>query len=113
MQKPASARELAVDILDRSKCSVKVGAAIEDSTGILAWGWNSEGFDGFGMCAEQHAIRRANKRRLAGSTIYIASMRARNEKLVPSKPCTNCQKLINKWNLRVVWRDNTGEWVNA
>src|SRR5687768_14972679 len=102
MQKPASASELAIDILERSKCSVKVGAAIEDNNGILAWGWNSEGFDGMGLHAECHAIRRANKRRLAGSTIYVASQRNRNGKAITSKPCPDCQRLIDKWQLRVV-----------
>lgn len=111
MLKPASSQELAVDILERSKCSVQVGAAIEDHHGILSWGWNFVGFDGMGLCAERHAIRRANKKRLAGSTIYIASKRVRNGKMVPSKPCEACQKAINKWQLRVVWRDNDGKWV--
>jgi deoxycytidylate deaminase len=111
MKKPASAKQLAVDILERSHCSVKVGAAIEDSTGILAWGWNSVGFDGFGMHAEAHAILRANKRRLAGATIYVATRRARNAKVLTSKPCPECDKLIRRWNLRVVWRDNNGNWI--
>lgn len=110
MLKPTKAKTLATDILERSKCSVKVGAAIEDNRGILAWGWNSEGFDGYGMCAEAHAIKRANKKRLRGSTIYVAGKRARNGKLVPSRPCIQCQKLVDKWQLKVIWRDNTGDW---
>lgn len=111
MLKPANATELATDILERSKCSIRVGAAIEDGSGILAWGWNSEGFDGYGMCAEAHAIGRANRKRLRGSTIYVAGKRARNGKFVPSRPCVNCQKLINKWQLNVVWRNNNGQWI--
>lgn len=110
MKKPANATDLATDILERSICSIRVGAAIEDASGILAWGWNSEGFDGYGMCAEAHAIRRANRKRLLGSTIYVAGKRSRNGKFVPAKPCPECQKLIDKWELRVVWRDNTGDW---
>jgi deoxycytidylate deaminase len=110
MRKPTSARELAVDILERSKCLVQVGAAIEDRRGIISWGWNSVGFDGMGLHAEAHAILRANKRRLAGATIYIASMRARNNKTVISKPCSDCKRLIDKWNLHVEWRDANGEW---
>jgi cytidine deaminase len=110
MLKPFSAERLAEDILERSKCSVKVGASIQDATGILAWGWNSEGFDGYGLCAEAHAITRANRKRLRGSTIYVAGMRARNGKLVPARPCIDCQKLIDKWQLKVIWRDNDGSW---
>ena len=111
MRKPVDVRKLAVDILDRSTCGVQVGAAIEKSGYILSWGWNSTGFDGFGLHAESHAIMRANKKRLHGATIYVASLRSRNGKMVTSKPCANCQQLIDKWNLRVVWRENTGEWI--
>ncbi len=110
MRKPVSGKDLAIDILTRSPCSVQVGAAIEDGNGIFSWGWNSEGFDGYGLHAEAHAIRRANKRRLVGATIYVASLRKRNTKVVISKPCPACQQLIQKWQLRVVWRDSDGEW---
>ncbi len=101
---------LASDILARSICSVQVGAAIEDKNGIFSWGWNSEG-SGFGLHAEVHAIRRANRTRLRGATIYVASMRRRNSKTVTSKPCPECQKLIDKWGLNVVWRNSDGEWI--
>jgi deoxycytidylate deaminase len=111
MKKPANTRQLAVDILERSECSVQVGAAIADKWGIISWGWNSLGYDGFGLHAEAHAISRANKSRLYGATIYVASKRKRNQKVVISKPCPACQKLINKWELKVVWRDNANEWV--
>jgi deoxycytidylate deaminase len=109
MRKPASAKELAIDILARSNCSVMVGAAIEDHTGIVSWGWNSVG-SGYGLHAEVHAIQRANRRRLAGATLYVASMRARTNKSITSKPCPDCQRLIDKWGLRIVWRDANEEW---
>lgn len=109
MKKPNSAKQLAIDISARSLCSVQVGAAIEDNNGILAWGWNSVG-GGFGMCAERHAILRANKRRLPGARIYIASIRGRNGKVVPSKPCESCQRLIDKFELQVTWRQSNGQW---
>lgn len=111
MKKPKNAYLLAVDILGRSKCLVQVGAAIEDKHGIISWGWNFDGLDGLGCCAEAHAILRANKKRLHGATIYVASLRQRNMKIVKSKPCDKCQQLIKKWNLRAVWRDATGDWV--
>jgi deoxycytidylate deaminase len=109
MRKPATAKELATDILARSSCSVQVGAVIEDGVGILSWGWNSVGA-GYGMHAEAHAILRANRKRLHGSTIYVASVRQRNAKIVISKPCEDCQRLIDKHNLRVIWRGSKGEW---
>lgn len=111
MRKPANVRQLASDILGRSRCSVQVGAAIADNGGIISWGWNSEGFDGMGLHAEAHAILRANRKRLRHATIYIASIRRRNGKLVPSKPCEDCQKLVDKWELRVIWQNNNGEWI--
>jgi deoxycytidylate deaminase len=110
MRKPVSSKELAIDILERSRCSVRVGASIQDGSGILSWGWNSEGFDGMGLHAEAHAILRANKKRLHEATIYVASVRGRNGKFVTSKPCVDCQKLIDKWKLRAVWRGSNGEW---
>lgn len=109
MRKPASARELAVDILTRSSCSVKVGAAIEDNNGIVSWGWNGPA-GGLGIHAEAHAILRSNRKRLSGATIYVASIRGRNGKIILSKPCEDCQRLIDKWNLRTEYRHNDGNW---
>lgn len=111
MRKPAHAYLLAIDILERSKCLVQVGAAIEDKRGIISWGWNFEGLDGMGCCAEAHAIIRANKKRLKGATIYVAGKWNNTGKTVKSKPCNSCQQLINKWNLKVSWRDANGDWV--
>ena len=111
MKKPASPEQLAVDILERSSCSVKVGAAIVDRQGrIISWGWNSVGPTGLGLHSECHAIQRANRTRLAGGTIYVASTRARNRKIVLSKPCPECEKVIVKNKLTAIWRDNVGEW---
>ena len=111
MKKPVNGAELASEILARSSCSVQVGAAIADKRGIFSWGWNSSGPDGYGQCAEQHAIVRANKKRLRGALLYVAGIRQRNGKPVPSKPCPECQKLIDKWDLRVMWRENFEDWV--
>lgn len=107
MIKPDDPRQLAVDILERSACQVKVGSAIADSKGrVISWGWNGPGSDGFGEHAEASAIRRANKRRLAGSTIYVAG---RRHKPIFSRPCYNCEKLIKAWGIaRVVYTDGLG-----
>lgn len=111
MRKPLDGQVLATEILSRSGCSVQVGAAIADKWGIFSWGWNGVG-SGYGQCAERHAVHRANKKRLYGATVYVAGVRKRNGKLVPAKPCEKCQKVIDKWKLQVVWRDNNGEWWN-
>jgi cytidine deaminase len=109
MKKPLDGQVLASEILSRSSCSVQVGAAISDRWGIFSWGWNSVG-DGYGQCAERHAVHRANKKRLYGATIYVAGIRNRNQRFVPAKPCVLCRKVIQKWQLHVMWRDNDGEW---
>lgn len=112
MIKPDDPRELAVDLLARSTCSVQVAAVLADRHGIFAWGWNSVG-SGFGEHAEAAAIRRANKKRLGkGTTIYIASRRTRNKKMVPSKPCPDCWARIESAipSGKVVWRESNGIW---
>lgn len=110
MNKTNGAKQLATEILARSRCSVQVGAAIADDYGIISWGWNGPGFDGFGLHAERHAILRANKRRLPGATIYVASVRGKNGKIVMSKPCPECQQSIDNWGLKVKFRNARGEW---
>lgn len=111
MIKPSDPRQLAVDILLRSTCSVMVGAAITDAFGhITSWGWNSVGA-GFGEHAECSAIRRANKKRLYWGTIYVASQRRRNSKVIMSKPCDDCKRIIVKHRMDVVYRDANGEWI--
>lgn len=109
MLKPRDPRELTEDLLNRSICSVQVAAVLADHGGIFSWGWNSAGL-GLGLHAEVHAIQRANRERLRGATIYVASQRRRNKKVVLSKPCEDCQRLIDKWDLRVFYRLANGEW---
>lgn len=106
MIKPDDPRQLATDILERSICAVRVGAAIADKHGLLSWGWNSSGFDGFGEHAEQAAIRRANKRRLKGATIYVA---ARRNLPITAKPCEVCAMHIKAFGItKVIYRDQEG-----
>lgn len=111
MIKPDDPRQLAVDLLSRSICNVKVAAVIADDHGIFSWGWNNSG-DGFGLHAEDHVIRRANKKRIVWATLYVAGERARNHKPVPSRPCGACESVIKAWGIRTVWyRDGDGKWV--
>lgn len=104
--------QLAVDILKRSICRVQVGAVLADSSGIISWGWNGV-HTGDGIHAEAHAISRTSKKRLGPSTtIYVASVRKANNKVVNSKPCSECSYLIGKHGLKVVYRDASGEWIS-
>lgn len=107
-------RELAVALMSRSRCSVQVGCVIADSRGVFAWGWNSSGPDGFGLCAERHAISRANKRRLNNATYYIAAKRRRHNGPVIAKPCPRCSEAIAAFGCKSIqWRDRTGEWIKS
>jgi deoxycytidylate deaminase len=108
---PNSPEQLALDIMKRSICSVQVGAALQDIDGrIISWGWNSVG-DGFGEHAEAAAIRRANKRRIGYATLYVASQRKRNSKPILSKPCPDCQALLDKYLIDVLYRDAREMWM--
>lgn len=110
MMKPDDPRDLATNLLARSTCSVKVAAVVEDAGGhIISWGWNNVG-KGFGQHAEAHALARANKHRVWYGTIYVASERARNSKTINSKPCEECQQLIDNWHLTAWFRDADGKW---
>lgn len=114
MNTRCSPMDLAIDLIDRSSCNVRVAAVITDRTGrIFSWGWNHAGVDGLGECAEALAIRRANRNRLKGSTIYVAGMRVRNGKFVPSKPCQKCQKLLEAAGIkRVFYLTSTRDWIS-
>jgi deoxycytidylate deaminase len=105
-------KDLSTDILERSICRVQVGAVLLDGAGhILSWGWNSVG-RGFGLCAERHAVGRANRARLDGSTtIYVAAKRKRNGKVVSARPCPKCRAVLDKNVIVVVYRDADGRWV--
>ena len=110
MIKPSDPRDLVVDLIPRSTCCVQVSAVIADNRGIFAWGWNSPG-GGYGEHAEMAAIRRSNKNRLHGATIYVGSVRQRTGKSIKSKPCPDCQYIIDKYELQVVWRNANEEWI--
>jgi deoxycytidylate deaminase len=88
--------DLAAAVATRSTCHVQVGAVIADRQGrIVAWGWNHAGSDGLGMCAERAAIRRANRRRLPGSTLVIVARRRGRE--ICSLPCKHaCARAIQR-----------------
>lgn len=103
--------ELAIDLCYRSSCRIKMAAVITDKNGrIFAWGWNSSG-NGSGMHAEQHAVERANRKRLAGSKITVAGVRSVNHKFVYSKPCEKCLAKILLSGIRhIEFLKKDGEW---
>jgi pyrimidine deaminase RibD-like protein len=107
LKKHNDPRQLAIALLSRSICSIAVSAVLADSYGVHAWGWNSSGLTGYGEHAEAHCLRRANRSRLSGSTMYITSRRARNGKMLNSRPCMECQKLIRCVG-SIVYLDKSG-----
>ena len=96
--------ELAEYVANRSTCHIRVGAILSDKYGVFAWGHNHSG-TGLGMCAERHAISRANKKRLTGSTLTIYSVRNRNGKRLPSFPCDKCWQWVVNFKIgKVVYQ---------
>jgi tRNA(Arg) A34 adenosine deaminase TadA len=103
--------ELVEIILRRSVCRVQMGAVIYDSHGVFAWGWNHAGENGLGEHAEVHAMRRANKRRLAGATLVVAGRYRKSRGIVEAKPCGLCLGMaLDKGLGRVVYRGSDGVW---
>ncbi|MEK7559828.1 MAG: hypothetical protein AAB522_00805 [Patescibacteria group bacterium] len=103
-----------MELCKRPRHRVSMAAVISDNYGIFAWGWNHAGCDGNGVHAEEHALSRANPRRLHGATITIAGIRHRKNGtgFVFSKPCENrCARLIKKFGLKKIeFITKTREW---
>ena len=111
---PSDPRQLVIDLIPRSICSVRVAAVVVDGWGIFGWSWNGVG-DGFGEHAEAACIRRSNKRRLRGSTIYVAAVRMRSTRpcTVTARPCRACEMLLRAYGIdRIVYRNKEGIWVS-
>ncbi|MCY4508608.1 MAG: hypothetical protein OXG35_16875 [Acidobacteria bacterium] len=90
---------IAGKLRERSRCRVKVGAVITDARGaVFAWGWNHPGPDGLGLCAERHALLRANPRRLIGATVHIRGFNGANES--GSTPCRVCHHALTRAGVR-------------
>lgn len=110
MIKPRDPRELAIDLLPRSVCLIKVASVVCDAGGvIISWGWNHSGPTGMGCHAEDHAIHRANLSRLWYGTIYVAGKYSRGT-LVNAKPCRLCRQLSDKFHMDIEYRDKSGKW---
>ena len=109
------ARNLALDLCNRSQCSVQVGAVLSDNHGIFAWGWNHYSFLSAGergVHAEEHAFKRANPKRVRGSTLTIAGIRRKHGKFIFSKPCREiCLPLLMKHGVEYIeYTTKSGEW---
>ena len=93
--------QLSLTLIKRSACRVKVGAVLTDRYGrVFAWGWNHAGSDGLGLCAERHALTRANPKRLAGATIHVRKHNGRQE--ARSQPCALCRDALTRAGVEVV-----------
>ena len=98
--------KLSAQILKRSACRVQVAAVVSDKAGrVFAWGWNHAGSDGRGICAERHALERANPKRLSGAVIHVRGFNGHNESR--SKPCALCQAALARAGVETVhYRDD-------
>lgn len=104
-------KEMIDDLLKRSICMVQVAAIVRDTHGNFGWGWNSVG-RGFGEHAEVAAIRRSNRDRLKGCSLYVKGRRRRNGKVVLSMPCNACKAAIVSAGIKDVWYcTGEGEWL--
>lgn len=83
--------ELAGDLIPRSTHpEFRISAVVFDRKGtIFAWGWNN----GWNH-AEAHALSRANRRRLAGSTILVLGVKKSSRRVFTTKPCEGCERRI-------------------
>lgn len=95
-----------------------MAAVLADGHGIFAWGWNHAGPDGFGTHAEEHALHRANRRRVPGCTAYVAGLRSgaqrsRTRRFVLSRPCADrCLPLLAARGVRrVEFVTSNGSWI--
>ena len=113
MKKDKLPQDLAIDLSGRSSCNVSVAAVIMDKDDrVVSWHWNNSGPDGNGMCAERGAIKRANPKRLPGSTIYVFGRWAHSGNQVTAIPCSECMALIRKHDLHYIWHSTKdGKWA--
>lgn len=102
-------RELCVELLSRSICSVQVAAVLYDRKGILAWGYNHAG-DGFGEHAEAMVLKRANRKRIPHAVLVLAARRRKSRNPVTARPCKKCIPLVSQC-LIVAYRNKEGDWV--
>ncbi len=95
--------EIIFSLIGRSHCGVQMAAVVVDKYGIVSWGWNSANNHGKGEHAEESALRRANRQRLAGATIYVAGRHSKSGNIVHAAPCAErCQHRIIKHRVATI-----------
>lgn len=77
----------------------KTGAVIVDRNGaIVSLGWSHmtdrRMAQYYSMHAELHAILRAEKSRLKGATMYVATIVGKSGNVTSAKPCPACEGVI-------------------
>ena len=111
MNKNRPPQDLVLDLTRRGEHRVfMMAAVIVDPRGyIFSWGWNhnlERPVDGSSAHAEVHAIRRANRSRLGGATIYVAGRRRGTNRILFSKPCSDCERRIRKTGITMIVYSN-------
>lgn len=111
--------ETAIHIAKRSTNKThKTGAVIIRNGVVLATGWSHVSEANYtrlrSIHAEMHAIARAKAQRkmLAGSNIYIATINAKSGNVVNSCPCINCAIALLREGLwaRYTQKHKNGGW---
>lgn len=112
--------EIAANIARNSDMFQKHGAVIVYKKTIIATGFNSYSFNNksnFSMHAEivaiNNVIKNYNKDILSESKLYIVRIAPESKSkniLKYSKPCLNCQKYINKFNIKKIFYSTNYEY---
>lgn len=104
-------REIAESLLKRSSCKVQMAAVITDWHGVVSWGWNNIGSDGYGQHAEMMAILRANKGRLRNACVTVVGRYHKSRRPVHSYPCPDCVWALRDMGItKVEFVDKNRKW---
>jgi deoxycytidylate deaminase len=112
--------DIAANIAKNSNMFQKHGAVIVYKKTIIATGYNSYSYNSktnFSIHAEivaiNNAIKNCNKELLCYSKLYIVRIAPESKSkyiLKYSKPCLNCQKYINKFNIKKIFYSTNYEY---
>jgi len=112
--------DIAANIAKNSNMFQKHGAVIVYKKTIISTGYNSYSYNSktnFSIHAEivaiNNAIKNSNKELLSDSKLYIVRIAPESKSkyiLKYSKPCLNCQKYINKFNIKKIFYSTNYEY---
>lgn len=105
--------DVAIEQAKKSPCSYKHGSVIVNNKEIISKGYNNYIYSCYSFSKGKitiHAecdsinksIRKNGKRSLKGSIIYVVRINY-NDELKMSKPCKNCQAVIEKFGIKTVY----------